>query len=78
VAWQDAHTVHLADLHEARHLLAAGPLPVRQLSMMTSRMISCGIASASQAALTPDTRASPGPISVRCDCALQLVVTALP
>jgi len=25
-ALQDAHMAHLADLHEARHLLAAGPL----------------------------------------------------
>jgi uncharacterized protein YciI len=26
-ALQDAHLAHLADLHEAGHLLAAGPLP---------------------------------------------------
>jgi len=40
-ALQDAHMAHLADLHEAGHLLAAGPLldrrsPFRGLSILSS------------------------------------------
>jgi uncharacterized protein len=39
-ALQDAHMAHLADLHEAGHLLAAGPLldrdsPFRGLSILS-------------------------------------------